>query len=128
MIRTVQAMGTLVTIQVIAPDDDRAAGAPDAGRAVERAFGWFREVEACCTRFDPGSEAMRLAGRIGVPVPASGILFEAVQFAVAVAGSTAGRVRSDRRRQDGGSRLQSRASHRADRPHDAGATGRGQLP
>jgi thiamine biosynthesis lipoprotein len=90
MIRTVQAMGTLVTIQVIARDDDRAAGAPDAGGAVERAFGWFREVEACCTRFDPGSEAMRLAGRIGVPVPASDILFEAVQFAVAVAGTTGG--------------------------------------
>ena len=32
------------------------------GRAVERAFGWFRQVEACCTRFDPASEAMRLTG------------------------------------------------------------------
>ena len=89
MIRTVQAMGTLVTIQVIAHDLDRAAALDLAG-SVDRAFGWFSEVEAHCSRFDHGSEAMRLTERIGVPVPASDILFEAVQFAVAVAETTAG--------------------------------------
>ena len=47
MIRTVQAMGTLVTIQVIAPDLDRAAALDLAG-PVDRAFGWFSEVEARC--------------------------------------------------------------------------------
>ena len=74
-------MGTLVTIRVV------RAGA-DA--AIERAFEWFREIEERCTRFDPRSELMRLTTQIGVPVPASAILFEAVQFALEVAEQTGG--------------------------------------
>ena len=87
MTRTVALMGTFVTIQVV--DDDPPATVEIAER-VERAFGWFREVEARCTRFDAQSEAMRLTAQVGVPVPASEILFEAVRFAVAVAESTGG--------------------------------------
>jgi FAD:protein FMN transferase len=83
-VRREALMGTIVTIQVVASD---AAGA-DA--AIERAFGWFREVEARCTRFDADSELMRLSSRIGEPVPASAILFEAVRFALSVAEETGG--------------------------------------
>src|SRR2546430_1095619 len=74
-------MGTLVTIQVVAPEADAA---------IERAFGWFREIETRCTRFDDSSELMQLTTRIGVPVPASAILFEAVRFALSVAEDTDG--------------------------------------
>jgi FAD:protein FMN transferase len=87
--RTIAVMGTLVTIKVIGHG---AAGAEIAHRAaaVERAFGWFREIEARCTRFDPSSELMQLTTQVGVAVPASAILFQAVQFAVAVAAETGG--------------------------------------
>ena len=80
-VRTEVLMGTLVTIHVVPPD---------AGGAIERAFGWFREIEARCTRFDGDSELMRLSARIGEPVPASAILFEAVRFALSVANDTGG--------------------------------------
>ena len=72
-VRTEVLMGTLVTIQVV------AAGADPA---IERAFDWFREIERRCTRFDEDSELMQLSARVGVPVPASAILCEAVQFAL----------------------------------------------
>jgi hypothetical protein len=42
-------MGTVVTIQVL-------ADGPDVAAAVDRAFGWFREIESRWTRFDPESE------------------------------------------------------------------------
>ena len=71
-------MGTLVTIDV-------PAERPEAAAAVDRAFGWFREVEARCTRFDAKSELMRLCRESGRPVPVSAVLFEAVRFAVEVA-------------------------------------------
>jgi thiamine biosynthesis lipoprotein len=80
-VRTEALMGTLVTIQVVRPDADAA---------IERAFGWFREIEARCTRFDERSELMRLAARPGVESPASAILFEAVRFALKVAEETGG--------------------------------------
>ena len=80
-VRTEALMGTLVTIHVVAPGADEA---------IERAFGWFREVEAVCTRFDPESELMRLTARAGEPVAASAILFEAVRFALSVAEETGG--------------------------------------
>jgi FAD:protein FMN transferase len=87
MIRTITTMGTFVTIQTI----DRDGGEPGAiAERVERAFEWFHQVEARCTRFDPGSEAMRLTAQVGIPVAASDILFEAVRFAVAVAETTGG--------------------------------------
>ena len=78
-------MGTLVTIQVV--HANRQAGA-DA--AIERAFGWFQEIEERCTRFDPQSELMQLTAQVGVAVPVSAILFEAVRFALEVAEETGG--------------------------------------
>ena len=80
-VRTEVLMGTLVTMQV---------EAPDGGEAIERAFGWFREIESRCTRFDPQSELMQLTTRIGVPVAVSPIVFEAVRFAISVARDTEG--------------------------------------
>ena len=80
-IRTEVLMGTLVTIHVV------AAGADDA---VARAFEWFREIEARCNRFDEQSELAQLTKRVGVPVPVSPILFEAVRFALSVAEETGG--------------------------------------
>ena len=82
-VRTEVLMGTFVTIQVV---EDSASGRA----AIDRAFGWFREIERRCTKFDPESELRQLALRVGEPVPASPIVFEAVRFAVAVAEETGG--------------------------------------
>ena len=87
MIRTVALMGTIVTIHVV---DDGADDPCGTEETVERAFGWFRQVEACCTRFDAQSEVMQLTSKIGVPVRASELLYEAVQFALAVAQESGG--------------------------------------
>jgi FAD:protein FMN transferase len=74
-------MGTLVTIHVVRPGEDDT---------VDRAFGWFYEIEAHCTRFREESELMRLSRHAGVPVEASAILFEAMRFALSVAAETGG--------------------------------------
>jgi len=81
-------MGTVVTMEVIARGRDERI--EDARRAVTRAFDWFTQVEACCSRFDPDSELMQLSARIGTPVPVSALLFHATQVALAVAADTGG--------------------------------------
>jgi len=82
--RSAALMGTVVTIHIVGdgPDPDQTA---QREQAVERAFEWFYRVEECCTRFEPHSEVMRLAAQVGVPVRVSAILYEAAQFALAVA-------------------------------------------
>ncbi len=70
-------MGTIVSIEVDAPQ-----------AAVTQAFEWFRQVEAVCSRFDPGSELRRLP--VNCRTRVSPILFEAVSFALKVAGETQG--------------------------------------
>src|ERR1022692_1908664 len=80
-VRTEVAMGTLVSIEVV-------RGAPPD--ALDRAFGWFHEIEERCTRFNPASELMQLGAHIGDPVPVSEVLFEAVRFALTVAEETRG--------------------------------------
>jgi thiamine biosynthesis lipoprotein len=80
-IRTEAVMGTLVTIHIV------PAGAE---AAMERAFEWFHEIEARCTRFQEESELRQLSRHPGVPLPASAILFEVVRFAVLVAEETDG--------------------------------------
>ena len=87
--RTVMLMGTVVTIQVIGHGADQQQ-AIERQESVERALDWFRRVEECCTRFDARSEARQLTAQIGSPVPVSAILYEAVQFAVAVAEESGG--------------------------------------
>ena len=81
-VRTEVLMGTFVTIDLVAADADPAA--------IDRAFAWFHAVEAVCTRFDDESELMRLCARSGRAVAVSDILFEAIQFALAVAEDTGG--------------------------------------
>ncbi len=89
MIRTVAQMDTFVTIEVVGHPVDQQQTI-DVEERVERAFGWFRRVEECCTRFDAQSEVMQLTAQIGVSVPVSAILYEAVRFAVAVAEESGG--------------------------------------
>jgi thiamine biosynthesis lipoprotein len=83
-------MGTFVTIDVLGPESPQAAAPAKLETAVDRAFEWFHRIEECCTRFEPRGEVMQLASRPGVAVGASAILFEAVQFAIAVANETNG--------------------------------------
>ncbi|HVC33010.1 MAG TPA: FAD:protein FMN transferase [Chloroflexota bacterium] len=83
--RTVVLMDTHVTVTVV---DGGAAEACDA--RAERAFAWFRRVEECCTRFEPTSEVMALAARVGEAVEVSPILFQVVRFALAVAAASDG--------------------------------------
>lgn len=82
-------MGTVVTIQVVGHNEDPQQ-TTHQDETVERAFGWFRRVEECCTRFDPQSEVLQLATKVGVPVQVSTILFKSVQFALAVAEESGG--------------------------------------
>ena len=74
-------MGTLVTIHVV------RAGAEEA---IDRAFGWFHEMEARCSRFDAASELRQLSEHAGEPVEVSAILCEALRFALSVAEETGG--------------------------------------
>ncbi len=80
-IHTITVMGTFATIQVVGDPSDPEQ-IVDREAAIERAFGWFHRIEACCSRFEPASELSQLARQIGVPIPVSEILFEAVQFAI----------------------------------------------
>jgi thiamine biosynthesis lipoprotein len=84
-IRTQVVMGTLVSIHVVRADTDDSVDT-----AIDIAFGWFHEIEARCTRFSERSELMQLTANIGVPVAASAILYEAVQFALMVAEESGG--------------------------------------
>ena len=81
-------MGTLVTIHVVRAEAGVEAAAVTA--AMERAFGWFHRIEACCSRFRADSELMHLTTQIGVPATVSAMLFEAVRFALTVAEETGG--------------------------------------
>jgi thiamine biosynthesis lipoprotein len=88
MRQSVAFMGTIVTIDIVdhAPDDD----VDDRHAAMARAFDWFRDVEATCTRFDESSELMQLCRHHEVPTPVSEILFAATQTAIAVAEASDG--------------------------------------
>jgi thiamine biosynthesis lipoprotein len=78
-------MGTLVTIHVV-----RSGGDAGADAAIDRAFGWFHEIEERCTRFNERSELMQLTAQAGTAAPASAILYEAVRFALMVAEASGG--------------------------------------
>lgn len=88
-VHTFASMGTVVTIQVVGHGDD-AAQREAREESVERATGWFQTIESCCSRFDRASELRQLTDRVGTPVPASAMLYEAVRFALAVAEASDG--------------------------------------
>ena len=88
-VHTVALMGTVVSFHVVGRDKNSTES--DAReKAVEKAASWFRDIEASCSRFDPGSELSRLCAQVGVAVPVSAQLVEAVQFALAVAEASGG--------------------------------------
>jgi thiamine biosynthesis lipoprotein len=76
-----------VTIQAASSDPEQAL---QQNSSIERAIAWFYHVEERCTRFNPQSEAMRLTNQIGVSVPVSPVLYEAVGFALEVAKASDG--------------------------------------
>ena len=88
-VQSVALMGTVVSIEVVgcATQPPLESEREDA---VARAFDWFRRVEETCSRFDEQSELRQLSTCIGTPVPVSELLYEAVQFALAVAAETGG--------------------------------------
>jgi thiamine biosynthesis lipoprotein len=88
-VHTTALMGTVVTFQVVGHGGDAAAH-QERVDAVDRAVEWFRSVEACCSRFDEASELRRLTATVGHPVPATEMLFSAVNFALALAHDTDG--------------------------------------
>jgi len=79
-------MGTIATIEVVAPPDDAAK----ADEAINRAFDWFGEVERTCNRFDATSELRRVAVQAAVASRVSPLLFGALEFALGVAADTGG--------------------------------------
>ncbi len=83
--QTIVSMDTFVTIQVVG-----MSAQDEAVQRLEAAFGWFRRVDECCTRFNPTSEVMNLTAHVGEPVDVSPLLFEAVQFALTVARASGG--------------------------------------
>jgi FAD:protein FMN transferase len=88
-VRTVASMDTVVTAHVVgraASDVERI----ELEHAASSALAWFEEVERVCSRFDPESELSRLSKQIGSRVPVSDLLFEVVQFALAVAEESGG--------------------------------------
>ena len=81
-------MGTIVTIDIV--DDAADRDTDERHAAIARAFDWFREVEATCTRFDESSELMQLCRDYDAPTHVSEILFAATQTAIAVADASGG--------------------------------------
>jgi FAD:protein FMN transferase len=78
------AMGTVVSVQVVG-----CSPASAKSRAL-RALAWFTHVETACSRFIPESELRQLCATVDTAVPVSDVLFELVQFSVALAEATNG--------------------------------------
>jgi thiamine biosynthesis lipoprotein len=85
MARSTVAMDTVVTATVVS-----ARAEVEVEQALERALAWFGVVERACSRFDPGSELVRLCRRPGVAVPVGPLLFEALGLALQVAEASGG--------------------------------------
>ena len=100
-------MDTVVQIEVASAEP---AATVDA--AMRCALRWFSEVEQTCSRFDPASEVRRLLTRVGQPVAASPILFEAVRFALALAQQTEGAFDPTIRPSPGSKRVRPQLSDR----------------
>ena len=82
-------MGTVVRIEVVGANDDETQR-DVRQHGVDAAFDWFRQVEACCSRFDPRSALRQLTASAGTAVAAPQMLFELVRFALALAQETNG--------------------------------------
>jgi thiamine biosynthesis lipoprotein len=115
-VRTIAGMGTIITLRIV---DAAATPAEKAAReeAIERALAWFARVEADCSRFDAGAELRQVSAQIGTPVPVGDLLYEAVQFALAVAEETDGAFDPTV-----GRRMEARGFNRHDRSRQAVAS------
>ncbi len=82
-------MGTVVTFQIVGHGETEVQRAERVD-AVARATAWFESIEQCCSRFDPASEVRQLTDQVGIAVPVSAMLYEAVRFALAVADASDG--------------------------------------
>ena len=79
-------MDTVITIEVIQAQPDG-----ECYERVRRAFGWFDHVEQRCSRFDENSELSALfRAQTGAPVSVSPLLFQLIEFALAVAQASGG--------------------------------------
>ena len=79
-------MDTVITIEVVGAQSD-AAGY----ERVSRAFGWFDHVEQRCSRFVERSElSMLFRAQTGAPVSVSPLLFQLIEFALAVSQASGG--------------------------------------
>ena len=83
-LKSIVVMDTVVTIQVVGHGLDEQERIERAAR-VEAALAWFNRIEASCSRFDAQSEVSQLPAHVGSAVAVSSALFQAVQFAMAVA-------------------------------------------
>ena len=83
--RTEVWMDTAVTVEAVGADMSAAEA------ALEAAFGWFAEVEARCSRFDPESELRLLCARPGEAVAVSPLLWSALELALSVAEESGGK-------------------------------------
>lgn len=81
----VQQRVALVMDTAVSLRTTTAASPQEFDTVADRAFGWFHTVERLCSRFDPESEVMRLVTQVGTAVAVSPLLFQATQFALAVA-------------------------------------------
>lgn len=88
-VHTFAQMGTVVSMQIVGHGTSQRARR-DRTRGINRAVAWFERIEAVCSRFAAHSELRQLSTRVGMAVPVSPLLFEAVQFALAVADETHG--------------------------------------
>ncbi len=82
-------MGTVVSVQVVGHGTSQRARR-ERTQGVARALAWFAHIESICSRFDAQSEVRQLSTQVGRAVPVSDVLFEAVQFALAVAEASGG--------------------------------------
>jgi len=78
-------MDTLVSMEVV-----HSSLGDDCTPAIERAFDWFGEVERHCSRFDASSELMALCRLPGQAVAVSPLLYQAIEFGLAVAAASGG--------------------------------------
>jgi FAD:protein FMN transferase len=83
--KSIIAMDTRISIQAVS-----SLSQTRMEEKMNQAFSAFRLVESICSRFDPGSEVMRLMHTVNTPVPISRVLFEAISFAYEVAALTNG--------------------------------------
>lgn len=79
-------MDTPVVVEITAPGHDEG----ELSRRVDRAYGWFAEVERRCSRFDEASELRGLTRRVQEPTEVSTLLFSALEFALKLAELTSG--------------------------------------